>query len=332
MFDTPRAAALAALLGLLGCEAGHDPTAGAAPEAERPGLAGPEAPAGPPSPQEGAKDTAEAPLPTIPELDGINSRGAFDTDGSGRFVPSRAAVEFFEYNLGLAEDAPVADVRLHLEAAIRRELAEPEPALALLDRYLVYREELHATDLDGLELSDRLDRVHALRRQHFPPELADALFAAEEGRARFEIEWRRIAEDPSLTDVERERRLEEHEQQLPGPVRLRRKLARVALQVEREEAELRAEGVSEEEIRARRNERYGATATERLEQLRATRAAWDARVARYREARTALLAELEGRGAAERERALEALRNEHFEPSELDRLRAVEAAEDAETP
>ena len=154
-------------------------------------------------------------------------------------------------------------------------------------------------------------------------------------RARFEIEWQRIADDPSLTDEEREKRLEQLEQQLPGPVRLRRKLARVALRVEREEAELRAAGASEEEIRALREERFGATAAERVEQLRASRAEWDARVARYRDARVALLDEMADADSEEREGALSALLEEHFEPREQERVLdqlATEAGPDAPDP
>ena len=255
----------------------------------------------------------------------MNPDGAFDTDGAGRFVPSPAAIQLFAYYLDAAKHEPVSVVRPHIEAAIRSQLTDPSPALDLLARYLPYREAMAASDLAPLTLEQRLETVRGLRREHFGPELAEQLFAAEEERARFEITWQRIADDPSLSPDERERQLERLEEQLPGPVRLRRKLARVAMRLEEEEAALRAQGVPEAEILARRQERYGPTANERLGQIQQRHAQWEQRLARWREARDALLTELEGAAERERTQAVDALRAEHFEGRELAQVKALDA-------
>ena len=97
------------------------------------------------------------------------------------------------------------------------------------------------------------------------------------------------------------------------------------MRLEEEEAALRAQGVPEAEILARRQERYGPTANERLGQIQQRHAQWEQRLARWREARDALLTDLEGAAERERTQAVDALRAEHFEGRELAQVKALDA-------
>jgi lipase chaperone LimK len=96
------------------------------------------------------------------------------------------------------------------------------------------------------------------------------------------------------------------------------------------EAAERAEGASEAESFALREQAFGYDAAERLAVLDARRAEWQRRLHGYHAERAALLGDPE-LAPEELHGALEALRTEHFEPQELARVRALDRA-DAEPP
>lgn len=274
-----------------------------------------------------------AAAPALPEsLRGTEPDGALVRDAEGRFVPTRDALDLFDYFLSARGEEPDALVRARIEAAIAARLDDPAPALELLDRYLAYREEVRAffeeENAAALPLERRLQRIRELRRAHFGAELADALFAEEEERWRVDLERLRVLQDPTLAAEERTRRLEALDAELPESVREARSAATAALALRRDEARLRAEGASDAEIGALREARFGPEAAERLAALDRARAEWNARLAAYRAERERVAARLPDDG--ERAAALDALRDAHFTGAERLRVEALEQMEEAQ--
>jgi lipase chaperone LimK len=285
-----------------------------------------------PSASSGAGDAGGSPPSDLgalpPSLRGTDVDGALVVEADGHFRPTPDALDFFDYFLAASgEESPEA-LRARIRAAIEARLEEParSEALDLLDRYLAYRESARALYDDAtaaLDLERRFQRLRELRRERFGAEVAEALFGAEEARWHVDLERRRIAEDESLSPEERARELARLEQELPEAVRATRNAALAAVTLRQDEARLRADGASAAEISALRERRFGKQAADRLDALDVRRADWDARVARYREEREALLAEPWDDPAA-REAAIGALRDTHFEGAERQRIRALD--------
>ena len=274
-----------------------------------------------------------ADLPPLPaSLAGSQPDGALVRDADGRFVPTRDALDLFDYFLAASGEEPDAQIRARIEAAIAERLDDPAPALELLERYLAYRGEARALFMDenaaALPLERRLQRIRELRRAHFG-ELADALFSDEEERWRADIERLHVLHDPRLAEEERAARLEALDAELPESAREARAVATAAFNLRRDEARLRAEGASDAEVGALREARFGPEAAARLAALDQARAAWGARVAAYRAERERVAAR-EPADAEARAAAIAALRDAHFTGAERLRIEALDRL-DAQT-
>jgi lipase chaperone LimK len=245
-------------------------------------------------------------------------------------VATPDAIDFFDYYLSAFGEEPLEAIVARIEAAIRARVDPPDAALGLLEQYLAYRDAVRrlveTEGLEALPIERRLQRLRETRRAIFGADVADALFADDETRARNAIEWRRVAADPDLDDEERAERLAALEAAWPEAERERRTRATVADRILARDSALRNEGASEDEIGAVRAAEFGDATAARLAEIDRARAAWTARVEGYRDERarlsaTAIADEVEA--AAE----LEALRARWFEGPELIRIRALDEFE-----
>ena len=89
------------------------------------------------------------------------------------------------------------------------------------------------------------------------------------------------------------------------------------------EIQLRAAGASDQEIAAARTAAFGADAAARLADLDRAHAAWDARLAQFRAARAAILAD-PALDDAERQRRIDALLAQSFTESERRRVEVLD--------
>ena len=275
-------------------------------------------------------------LPPLAGLRGTEPSGALELDGDGHFVPTRDALLFFQYFLSASNEATPDEIAAHLDAAIRARLDPPADAeaAAFLARYMAYLaagdEEFREPGLtDEVALDRRIQWVRELRREYFGAELAEALFGEGEDALRIQLERRRIAADASLDPDAVSVRLLELEAEFPEPVREARARASLPLRLAHEERALREAGASEAEIDALRARHVGPEAATRLRALDRERAAWDARLAAYRNEREAQLAGVSD--PAERTRIAERVRAEHFTSEEQRRVEILDrqAAEEA---
>jgi len=273
--------------------------------------------------------SATGALPPRPaSLRGTDVPGGFVVDEQGHLRVTPDLLELFEYFFSATGEEPDEQIRRRIEAEIHARLSPPAraEALALLDAYLLYREqarELFEAGGADLPLEIRFQRIRELRRAAFGAGDARSLFGREEDRIRIELERRRVATDPGLSPEERTSRLEALDAKLPTEGVEARAAARAALDLRRDEARLRAEGAGDAEIQALRERRFGPEASARLAALDRERAAWQRRVAEWQGLRRRLERALADDPAALAE-ALESARAERFSDAEAIRLRALE--------
>jgi len=285
-------------------------------------------------------DTADTPRSRPRSLRGTRTDGGLVTDADGHFVPTIDARRLFDYFLTATGEIPADAIHTRIQQEIERRLqpGAAAEAVALLDRYLVYRERVRAlaqADVpDDGDLDARLATLMALRREVLGPDAAEAFFADEEDDARRLLQARRIDGDPSLTAEERATRIEDifraSEAALPVDVREARAAARLATTLRGAESEIRARGGDDAEIAAARERIAGPAAAARLADLDRQRAAWQARVDAFRAARD----RLERDTADNRATAVGRLLDESFTPAERRRVEALDriAAEAPATP
>jgi len=320
--------AIALLAGAIGAAIllrSHDPTS-------PPAVGAPARSAPTPPPREA---DADAPAPSLRDTE---VDGALVVDASGRFVPNREAIRFFDYYLSATGEETAAQIRARIEAEIARRLP-PDAARAardLLDRYLGFRAEgARVLDDDRVaasaDLERRLQWVRELRRKHFGAELAETLFGEDERAVEIAIEQRRVAADPSLTPEERTARIAALEASMPESARKAREAALLPARLAEQERALRDAGGTDAEIRALREDAVGVEAADRLAALDARRAEWERRLGAYRRERDAITADASLDPAA-RDAALETLRARDFDARERLRVRTIDEIELGSTP
>jgi len=277
-----------------------------------------------------AAGSAAAAVVAAPEalpgsLDGTEADGAVEADAAGHLVISLELRRLFDHFLAATGEEPLATIRARIIAVLHQRLpaVAADEAIAILDRYLAYREA--ARNLAPTTGSDRdgLTQVHALRAKLFTPEVAKAFFADEEAATFAALARRDVLADPTLSDVERARRIAELEAQIPPDVRAARAAAVAPIAEMSHEAELRASGASTAQITAARTAAFGADGAARLAELDRAHAAWDARLAAFRAARAALIADPRLDEAA-RQAQVDALLARSFSPTERLRVEAIE--------
>jgi lipase chaperone LimK len=273
------------------------------------------------------------PLPG--SLNGTDVDGWLGVDDDGNLVVTPGARWFFDYFLSAAGEEPPEQMRARIVAEIERRLPSSgaHQAIALLDRYLAYRQQVRATFEPGApdDLRRRLEQLHDLRQQTFGDADAAALFGEEEHVQAVDIQRRELRRDGTLTADERQRRLDALEQQLPDSVRAARTQAFAPAQLRQDEEQLRAADASAEELRALRQQRFGAEAADRLAALDRERAEWQQRLDDYRSARHAID---DNRSLTPQARAdaLAALLAERFNPEEQVRIEALDTVADRTSP
>ncbi len=261
-------------------------------------------------------------------LRGTEEVGGFAVGPDGHLVPTPDAIALFDYYLAATGEEPEAALRARIVDAVhaRLEGEAADEAIALLDDYLAFRDEMRALAEAGEpphDLERRLQWIRELRRAHFGEGTADALFGLEEKMTAIDLERRRVAFDESLDEAERAERLAQLDAELPESVRVARERARAPARSQKRVEAMREAGASEEEIFDARAEQFGPEAAERLAALDAEQAEWQRRLDAFRRDRAAL--EAEGLESAEYQAEIDALLDAHFEEHEYRRVRAIES-------
>lgn len=248
-------------------------------------------------------------------------------DAHGELIPTLALRQMFEYYLSALGEESLSQLIARIEQTLSV-LEEParSQALETLGNYLDYK--LAVSDLeagyggtgDALEMEQRMEEIHALRRTWLDSATAEAFFAQDEAIDRFQVEKLRITRDSDLTDQQRLAALEEAEAALPEPLRRARRETRRFADYERARQELADDPAA---LRAWRQKAFGAETAERLEALEQEQNDWAERWQAYSEERETLMAS--GLAGPELETALERLRNQRFDEQERIRAQALDS-------
>ncbi|WP_437931738.1 lipase secretion chaperone [Sorangium sp. So ce291] len=278
-----------------------------------------------PAPARLRRALSVTPVPAAPpSLRGTEVDGAVLVDERGDLVVGPEILALFDYFLSAAGEEPASAIRARIIAAIRERAAEPaaDQAIALLDRYLGYREAVSAADVEvAADPAARLAALREIRREQLGEPAATQLFGDEEREGEATIEEARILADATLSPEERDARIAEVEATLPDEVREAREAAVRPLVEQAEEQALRDAGASDEELHAHRVAAVGPEAADRLAELDRQRAAWRRRLDAFASARAALAATVAD--PEERRAAEEALLAGAFTPEERLRVRAI---------
>ncbi len=253
-----------------------------------------------------------------------------DVDGSltlidGRFVPDRHALRLFDYFLSTEGEVSPERIREMVEEAARARVPSDQLAavMTLFDEYLRYRREAAAL-AERSSADSYLQELKALQVEIFGDD-AESLFGRENQMAEYASARRAIATDPELSASERNTKLAELQASLPEPLRELRAPMMHQQEVSKVVEQMRRDGLSEEEVYEYRADEFGEAAAGRLAELDVKRAAWNEKLDAYRVQREQIWAqELDPQ---QEEQALEQLRQEQFEGTEVLRIRALDKHE-----
>lgn len=243
-------------------------------------------------------------------LAGTDVDGALRVGPDGALVLDAGAQRAFDYFLTADAELAPAELDAWVYAELGRELpGHADEAFAAWRTYLEYRAEAAAA------LDDRAAELGALesRLNAAVDRLGDAPLAAEE-RAQLARAFA-LKRAHALAGEAREAALAELAAAPGEPEELVTGLRTISA--------ARLAGAGAAEVQSLRAEHFGAAAADRLADLDARRAAWDARVAALRSARAALAAGFDGT-PEELAAAQSALEQEHFTAAELRRVHALD--------
>ncbi|WP_240324357.1 lipase secretion chaperone [Trinickia diaoshuihuensis] len=258
-------------------------------------------------------------------------------DARGHLRKSRGVREFFDYFLTAQHEMPHqaldALVRKQIAAQLDDTMAEPE-ALDLWQRYQAYLEAMNnlkaiaappstgstasTSDLDAMQSS--LDERAAVAARTLGADWNEAFFGADWRRAHYMIERWRVLRDASLTEAQKAARLQALEQSLPPGERTALEKSRDAQARIQAVAQLRQQGMTLDQLRAKATQEFGPQAAERIVKMQQNDEAWHAKYADYSAQRARI--DAMGLSPTEREAQIEQLRQRVFtDPSQA--LRAA---------
>ncbi|QKE63190.1 lipase secretion chaperone [Aquipseudomonas campi] len=278
--------------------------------------------------QASTQDNAPYALPS--SFDGTTVDGQFRVDSAGNLLISEDIRRIFDYFLSaLGEDSLQHSIK-RLQAYITSQLAMParEQALALLEQYLQYKQQLVQLEKDLPQMASvdamrqREQAVQALRASLFSAEAHQVFFGNEEAYNQFTLQRLAIRHDQSLSDDEKAAALDQLRNNLPESMQ---ELIVPQLQTElrQQTAALQAQGASPQQIQQLRLQLVGAEATARLEALDQRRQQWAQRLNDYRREK-ALIEANNGLSSSDKAAAIDSLAAERFDDQERLRLAAAE--------
>lgn len=254
----------------------------------------------------------------------------FTVDALGRLVVTDKTLAVLDSWLLLAGPGRnMAPLEAPLRAALPPLAAER--AWPLLRAHAAYRQaerEMLAQLKTQAPLSARelLDKTMALRRRHYDSVSVQELFGMQEARGLYASEVARILADASLSDAQQTQRLLALRMGLPPEVAAQEfGGAEFSLALEKQVAEMRANGENDAEVTYLRKQFVDAEGTRSVleieaEQLQAQKQAWELRHPTYVRQRNELIAaDIE---PEDKQRQLAALLRQHFRPDDMAAARA----------
>lgn len=257
-------------------------------------------------------------------LRGTETDGGVSLDANGNVVLDLRLRRLFDYYLSLIGERDRAQIRQLLDAYLldRHGPQHAATVLAYFDRYAAYLQLLADAQLArSSDPQERLDRVSALRRQALGDAMAAAFFAEEEALAALTLKRMKIAADDRLSPERKSELLADLDLAAGFSARTE---ADTASDVADQNRSFELQRSTPQQRAAEREALWGKEAAQRLAELDASRARWDARIDAYLSARSRIDAD-RTLSAAARAQAVATLRAQHFDAIEQRRIASLEA-------
>jgi lipase chaperone LimK len=260
-------------------------------------------------------------------LQGTDVDGELRVDAQGNLLVSIGVRRVFDYFLSTLGEEDLETIK----ARIATHLGEHLPATAaqqawrLLNNYLDYQHALSELPLqsrDAKGVRNAIKQRQQLRQVWLGAEVADAFFGFEDALDNFTVARMEVMEHPNLSDQEKQHQVMMLEQNLPSPILEAKQRLLAPVDVGKQVAALRESGASEAQVRALREQTFGAEAAARFEQLDRERAQWDARYQDYTERRASILAS--GLAEQDQQHEIERLQRQLFDELEVRRVQALD--------
>ena len=250
--------------------------------------------------------------------------GGVTLDANDDVVLDMKLRRLFDYHLSLIGERDLPQIRELLSAHLlaRYGTRHAHTVVTYFDRYASYLQRLADSKIgQSSDPKDRLTKVAALRRQALGEAMATAFFAEEEALAAHTLKRMAIAADDSLSAVQKSELLADLDLAEGLSTRVEADTASIVADQEREFERQRS---TPQQRAAEREALWGKEAAQRLAELDASRARWDARIDAYLSARSRIDAD-RTLSAAARAQAVATLRAQHFDAMEQRRIASLEA-------
>jgi len=267
----------------------------------------------------------------VDSLQGVEHSLAHLLDDQGRLIPDRSIRHMFDSYLSAMGEADLETLIQMMQAEINQAFDEParSDALSLLNRYIDYKIELvdfetqqlpvDASDLQRIEQNQLA--LTSFRSQFFGTQEYDAFFANDEAHNAYMIEQMRINQNDTLAEEQKQKKLEQALSLLPEEAMQSRKKMLAHSELRTQVEQIRANGGSEEQVFAARQQVYGAQAAMDLQTLDAERATWQGRLDSFVRDKNQILAS--NLSSPDKDAAIHNLLADQFKPFEQKRVVAL---------
>lgn len=287
-----------------------------------------------PEPRAEAKPDGDGNLFTfVKSMEGTQPDGRIATAPDDQLEVNAELPRMFDYYLAAVGEKSLDETRAEIERQLDQRLKPnaAEQAKRLLARYLDYKRDLVALEKDlqakapgnGVDaIKARLDAIQQSRLKFFSPEEVQAMFGLEDAFDRDNLARYEIAQDKTLTDAQKQEKLAALDAAMPPELRKEREAPLAVVKLEETVQKMRVSGASDDDVYRMRAAALNPEAAARLADVDRDEAAWKSRIADYLGERGKLLnASLPD---AERQAAMQQLRDSRFTPLEQRRLAAYE--------
>lgn len=270
-------------------------------------------------------------FPFVRSMEGTRPDGEIKVGADDALVVDAQLGRLFDYYLAAVGEKSVAEIRTEIEHELDRRLkpAAAREAKLLLTRYLDYKralvdveKDLQKTAGSGGTARARLTAMQQLRTRFFSATETDGLFGFDDSYDMDAVARLEINQDKSLSAAQKKEKLAALDAAMPAALREAREAPLVVVKLEESAQKMRAQGASEDDIYRMRAAALTPEAAARLAAVDQEELAWKNRIAAYQAERNKLT------GAnlpeADRQAALQQLREARFSPDEQRRLTAYE--------
>lgn len=271
-------------------------------------------------------------LPT--SLVGTDVAGELIEDAQGNLVISKGVRDLFDYFLSSRGEQADAILDARIRAHVRHRLGAKaaQQALAVLDSYLGYLQQLDAIATQArsgasLDPAERFAVLERLRSSRFTPDVAQAFFADEQQYDRYTLDKIAVFNDGSLSPLQKAAKLKALRLALPKSLQDALDATEMAQSLDAVTQDWRKRGGTVAELRTIRESVVGKEASDRLETLDRENQLWEARIQTYLQARATIMADATLADATKHDR-LQALRGAGFSGGEQLRVRTYERMAD----